>query len=102
MVRKVVWSSEAEKDLISILEYYFYEVDAKQYARKLDSIFYEQVKVIELFPQIGKESNAENIRIKIVGHYQIIYEVLDTIINILRIWDSRQNPYSLDVGFRKK
>lgn len=102
MVKQVVWSPEAENDLTNILEFYFYKVKAKSYAKKLNTIFEYEIEVILKYPLIGKECNSKKVRVKIVSHYQIIYEITNKVIYILRIWDSRQNPSKLPLEMRKK
>jgi plasmid stabilization system protein ParE len=101
MVKQVIWSPEAEKDLTNILEFYFYKVKAKGYAKKLNSIFEYEIEVILKYPLIGKTCNSKNVRVKIAGHYQIIYEITEKVIFVLRIWDSRQNPSKLSEEMRK-
>ena len=96
MAKKIIWSIEAEKDLNRILEFYFYKVQAQSYANRLNSIFEQEIELITKFPNIGKLCYSENLRAKITGHYQIIYENTESVIYILRVWDSRQNPSKLD------
>ena len=66
----------------------------------LNQLFKESVKIIIDFPQIGKLTDETNTRIKIVKDYLIIYEVTETQIFILTIWDSRQNPDKLNKIFK--
>ncbi len=98
MVRSVRWSPEAERDLSQILNFYFNKVNARKYARKLNNIIEAEIQVIHSYPQIGKESNVQNIRVKTVGNYQIIYEITDLEILILRLWDSRRDLKSKSSG----
>lgn len=58
-------------------------------------MFKEAIKLIAEYPEIGKPTNNENARIKIVRNYFIIYEVGNEYISILTIWDSRQDPDEL-------
>jgi toxin YoeB len=50
---------------------------------------------VSIYPKIGRPTNLENVRIKIVKDYLIIYEELESEIHILTIWDSRQDPIKL-------
>ena len=61
----------------------------------LNERFKEAIKIIKSFPQIGKMTDSENVRMKIVRDYLIIYEETETTINILSIWDGRQDPSKL-------
>lgn len=102
MAKQIVWSPEAEIDLTKILEFYYYKVQAKTYANRLNEIFESEVKQIGKYPQIGLACNSVDVRVKIAGHYQIIYEITDAKIYILRIWDNRQNPKKLPKSLRRK
>ena len=101
MVKEVVWSSIAESDLLGILDYY-YQLEAYDYARKLNEIFAKEITSISKLPFIGKGCNATNVRVKIISHYQVIYEISESFIFILRVWDSRQDISKLTSGHRKK
>ena len=102
MAKEIVWSIEAENDLTDILEFYFFQVKAKSYANRLNDIFENEIELIQKHPEIGKICNSINVRAKIIGHFQIIYENSKSKIFILRIWDSRQNPLKLAQIHTKK
>lgn len=95
MARQVIWSIRAQADRRKILEYWRLRNKSDSYSRKLSRLFKESVKIIRHFPHVGKQTDQANARIKIVKDYLIIYEVSDTQIIILTIWDSRQNPEAL-------
>ncbi len=44
---------------------------------------------------MGKPTDIEDVRIKIVSHYLMFYKRVNQKIYILTIWDSRRNPESL-------
>ena len=44
----------------------------------------------------GKQTDVLNIRGLIIENYIVFYELLDTNIIILNIWDCRQNPENLN------
>ncbi len=95
MAKKVVWSRRALEDRRSILKYWKDRNKSNVYSIKLDQIFKDSIKIISEFPQIGKLTDALNVRLKIVKNYYIFYEVANTQILILTIWDSRQDPEKL-------
>lgn len=72
MAKKVVWSQRAQKDRRSILKYWKDRNKSNVYSLKLDQIFKDSIKIISEFPQIGKLTDALNVRIKIVKTYYII------------------------------
>lgn len=63
---------------------------------KLKRFFKETTKLISEHPKIGKLTIHENIRIKIVRDYLIIYEDLEMEIRILSIWSSYQYPVNME------
>jgi toxin YoeB len=95
MAKEVVWSLRAQKERKEILEYWRLRNKSNTYSKKLNQLFKESVKLITDFTQIGKPADDINTRIKIVRDYLIIYEETETQIQILTIWDSRQDPDKL-------
>jgi toxin YoeB len=95
MVKQIVWSEKAQQDKKNILDYWRQRNKSDEYSRKLNELFTEAIKIISDFPKIGKPTDLENIRIKIVRDYLIFYEETDKFIYILTIWDSRQDPKKL-------
>ncbi|MFD2036599.1 type II toxin-antitoxin system RelE/ParE family toxin [Belliella marina] len=63
-----------------------------QYSKKLDSLFWDAIKLIQLHPEVGKSTDEGNVRFKIVRDYLIFYEVKFEKILILSFWDSRRDP----------
>jgi len=78
------------------LKYWIDRNNSNLYSIKLNKLFEDSVDLICKFPLIGVKSNLENIRIKLVRDYRIAYKINDETIEILTIWDSRQNPNDLD------
>lgn len=79
----------------------FYSIGIKEISRicysiKLNKLFTDPIKIVSKYPGIGKLTDKENIRIKIVRDYLIIYEDLETEIHILTIWDSRRDSENLE------
>ncbi len=96
MARKVIWSLLAHVDRKNILDYWRKRNQSDTYSKKLNRSFKEAIQLIQEYPQIGKKTNLEGVRIKIIKDYFIIYEIEDSAIHILTIWDSRQEPEKLD------
>lgn len=96
MVKKeVIWSVKAQQDRIQILEYWSDRNGTKNYSNKLNTLIVEAIDLIALFPFLGRQTNRKDIRIKILRHYQIVYKVKPKRIEILAVWDSRQDPEQL-------
>jgi toxin YoeB len=96
MAKQVKWSLRAQDDRKQILEYWRHRNKSNTYSKKLDNQFREAVNIIRDFPQIGKQTDDQKARIKIVKDYLLIYEEADNSIIILTIWDSRQDSKKLE------
>jgi toxin YoeB len=92
MARKIIWSLRAQNDRRKILEYWILRNQSKAYSKKLNGLFNESVKILSAFPRIGKPTEFQNVRVKIIQDYLMFYEVIQNQIHILTIWDSRQDP----------
>jgi toxin YoeB len=96
MVKKeVIWSKRAQSDRLKILEYWINRNKSKIYSEKLLKLFIQSSELISEYPQIGKPTNLKNIRFKIVLDYLLFYKESGDIVEILFIWDSRQDQDKL-------
>jgi toxin YoeB len=91
MVKQIIWSPRAQSDRLNILEYWFNRNKSKNYSRHLNQIFIESTQIIRKYPYIGKQTDIENVRIKIIKDYLMTYKISENYIEILTIWDSRQD-----------
>jgi len=101
MIKKVIWSSLAENDLYSILAYWIYRNKSAIYSIKLEAEIQKSIQAIIKNPFIGRRTNKENIRLKLVGDYWIVYEITAISINIISIFDTRQNHSKLRNRIKK-
>jgi addiction module RelE/StbE family toxin len=92
MVRKIVWSRKSQEDKKDIFLYWNERNKSKLYSKKLSKLFSAAVEFVAEFPLVGKKSNIENVRMKVVRDYLIIYEFNDECIFVLRVWSTQQNP----------
>ncbi len=99
MAKQVIWSYRAHADRKKILEYWINRNKSKTYSRKLNQLFNEAVQLVALHPKIGKRTDIEHVRIKIVRDYFIIYEETELDIHILTILNSHQDPENLEWEF---
>jgi toxin YoeB len=95
MAKKVIWAKRAQNDRKEILAFWVEHNQSSTYSKKLDALFKEAVRIIKRNPEIGKPTDIEGVRIKVISHYLMFYEIIDESIYILTIWDSRRNPDSL-------
>ena len=90
--RKVIWSSRAKVDLFEILDFFYQRNGTKSYSKKLNSTFRKSVKLLAKHSDIGVPTDIQNVRNLLEGDYSIFYKIESDIIEILTIWDNRQNP----------
>jgi len=64
------------------------------YSEKLELLFDEAAEIIAQFPEAIRETDFLNLRIKVIKHFKIYYFNLEEKVQIIRIWDTRQNPDS--------
>jgi addiction module RelE/StbE family toxin len=95
MLRKVIWTLRAHNDRKEIFEYWNNRNKSNSYSLKLNEMLKIILSLICQHPLIGKKTNKENIRAKILKDYLIIYEITDKYIIVLTIWNCRQNPDDL-------
>lgn len=94
-MRNVIWSPEAEKELYNILIYWIYRNRSTTYSIRLEEAIQQNIRAIVFNPEIGKLTNRQNIRLKLVEHYWIVYEITPNQIMILSIFDTRQDDKKL-------
>ena len=89
--RKIIWSSRAKIDQFKILEYYYKRNGNKLYSQKLYKRFRNATKLLIKYPEIGVQTDILSVRNLIEGNYVIFYKFNENIIEIITIWDSRQD-----------
>jgi len=94
--RKIIYSRRAKDDLKNIYEFFNNRNKSLKYSNKLLNEFRKIISLLSENCEIGKQvENLLNVRILIKGNYKIIYKINEKTIDILSIWDTRQNPDSL-------
>jgi len=92
MVRQIIWTKHAQKERIDILKFWIEHNKSITFSWRLNDLIKDSLKLISRYPFIGKPSNREDIRVKVLKNYLIIYQITPTEIIVLSIWDNRQNP----------
>lgn len=95
MVRRITWTARAQNDRRKIFEYWNNRNKSNLYSRKLNELIRQSLVLIAKYPQIGRPTDKNNVRLKVLKEYLIIYEVMPKEILVLAIWDCRQNPEDL-------
>ncbi|RLD54778.1 MAG: type II toxin-antitoxin system RelE/ParE family toxin [Bacteroidetes bacterium] len=96
MAKEIIWSTRAQEDRKGILSSWTHHNKSNTYSIKLNQLFVSAIKLIGKFPRIGRQTDYGNVRFKVVKDYFIIYEETRTTVNILTIWDCKQDPEKLN------
>jgi len=92
MAKQIIWTRRAHNDRKEILEYWRIHNQSNIYSKKLNELFKKAIAFVAEHPHIGRRTNIENVRVKLVRDYLVFYEERETEIFILTIWDNRRNP----------
>ena len=95
--RKIIWSPRAKLDLFEILDFYYKRNGTKAYSRKLKSKIQKSIELLGNHANIGVRTDIQDIRNLITEYYCIFYQIRSDSIEILTIWDNRQNPDNLNI-----
>lgn len=92
MAWQIIWTERAQKERFEIFTFWNIHNQSSVYSKKLNELIKQSLKIISKHPLIGKPTNKENVRVKILKNYLIIYEIKKQEIIVLSLWDSRQKP----------
>ena len=95
--RKIIWTIIARTTRNSIFSYWNNRNKSNLYSKKLFVLFNETLERIAQFPQTSLATNSSNIRYVLVRDYYLIFEISEFTINVLDIWDTRQNPQNFPI-----
>ena len=96
VARTINWTKEANFERKEILAYWVTRNKSKTYSLKLNKLFIDTLKQIADNPTIGRKTDFENIRVKIIRDYLLFYDFDKNQIKVLSLWDGRRqdNPSS--------
>ena len=92
MAKRITWTQKAHDDRKEILLYWKEHNKSSAYSQRLNHLINKATALIAAHPHIGRKTDIENIRVKLVRDYLIFYEEADEEVFILSIWDNRRNP----------
>ena len=95
--RKIIWTIIARTTRNSIFSYWSNRNKSNLYSKKLFVLFNETLERIARFPQTSLATNSSNIRYVLVRDYYLIFEISEFTINVLDIWDTRQDPQNFPI-----
>ena len=92
MVKKqIIWSFRADKELRTILEFYYTRHGNNNYSFKLLCEIEDLLNILSKNEFIGRLTENKVTRVLVMKVYLIFYEINDDQIEILSFWDNRQN-----------
>ncbi len=97
MAKKVIWSETAVKDRLDIYQFWLHHNQSEIFSEKLEILFNEAAILLSRFPEAGTKTDLDTIRIKVIRTYKIFYINKPEQIEIVRIWDTRQDPEELKI-----
>jgi toxin YoeB len=91
MALEVVWTATAERDRKSILQYWIVATGSATYSLKLHEALERNIRIISINPYIGRPTDVDDVRVKLVGVYNVFYRTTRTSLCIVRILDGRHD-----------
>lgn len=95
--RKIIWSSRAKNDLLNILDFYYKRNGTKTYSVKLNTSIRTAIRLLETHPELGINVDVKDLRSLVHGDFNVFYEIKEKTIEIIMLWDSRQDPKKLSL-----
>ncbi len=94
-MKKIIWSADAVSDYDQNIEYLLDEWGIKETQQFIDEIA-EMLNTISKMPELFPLSDYRNIRKCVVRkQISILYTVKDDKIELVRVWNNKQNPKKL-------
>lgn len=72
--RKIIWTQKANLERKAILEYWIERNKSKKFSIKLNKLIISTIKQVAETPSIGRKTDLENVRVKIIRDYLLFYE----------------------------
>ncbi len=95
MVKRVVWTSRADRVFTGILEFYVRRNASKAYSRKINNEINKLLNLLKKHPFLGKKTDIRNVRVVFHHQFKIFYRIDSSERIVLLIWDTRQDPKDL-------
>ncbi|EKB59270.1 type II toxin-antitoxin system RelE/ParE family toxin [Bergeyella zoohelcum] len=95
--RKIIWTKKAHFERKEILDYWIKRNKSKNYSIKLNKLFIDTLKQVSECPTIGRITEFENVRVKIIRDYLLFYEYDSKQVKVLTIWDGNRAEETLEM-----
>lgn len=97
MAKKVVWTLQSVQDRVNIYQFWLIHNKSETYSKKLEELFLITANLLAVYPELGTNTTKEGVRVKVIKTFKLFYSITPDSIEILRVWDSRQDPETLKV-----
>ena len=97
MAYEIVWTRKANIERQHILEFWIDKNKSIAFSLKLNKLFISTIRDLAKKPGIGRKTELENVRVKIVREYLIFYEIIKKEIIILSVWDGRRDKKNFKI-----
>ncbi|MDP2454521.1 MULTISPECIES: type II toxin-antitoxin system RelE/ParE family toxin [unclassified Kaistella] len=97
MVRTIIWTEKAKKELFEILKYWNNRNKSKSFSLRLNNLVEEQLSLITEFPKIARATDIPNVNVKVVHKYLLYYEIVDDVLYVLTFRNGSKNPKTLKI-----
>lgn len=97
MAFEVVWTAPALAQRKAVLTYWLRRNGSAVYPTKLDQRFRSALRLIGRNPKLGRPTSFPGVRVKVVGDYLLFYRLEREVIEVLALWDARQDPERLQL-----
>lgn len=85
VARRIIWTATAKLQLQEIFEYFNFRNKSKTYSLKLNRIIQSEIKSLLLQSNIGKKTDAINVRGLLIENYYVFYQINQKYIIILSL-----------------
>ncbi len=92
---KITWTATAIKQRNQVFEYWNNRNKSTVYSKKLNGKIKERVSLLKTNPHLGKVTEYEPTRAISLGHYSILYKIIESDVFVTGFWDNRQDPKKL-------
>ncbi len=90
--RKIIWSHGAETEIKDILYFYTERNGSRRFSVRLLKEIKNSLNLLIKHPYLGRISDNYKTRILVKEYVSVFYEITDTRIEIVSVWDNRKDP----------
>jgi len=98
MDKQIIWTQRARDDRKRIFEFWNSHNKSTAYSIKLNTLFKQTLKLTCQYPQIGKKTSFDQVRLQIIKNYFVFYKINDKHLVLLSIWDCTQDINYMEPG----